>query len=440
MIARIQHPALARRQARGPPLGNPAARRRSLSALPLHFAIAMRARTILAERGVALPMALMTLALLTSLMLALAALSQTEPVIAANHLRGSQARMLAESGIEYAVWALANVLPSPLLGPSADPPLDGSTLIPLGPGGFTVLVAHHPDGDPSRRTITAVGWVPTNSLTDTRPKARRRVVTDAAAVRRLAPRAPCALCVRGALDIAGNISIAAANADPACGGDTRYGTFSRDATTVTGPVSISGGAGASAQNQPAAALDVVTLSPAALDALKTVAWRNGTYYGPGFPRGGTIRDSSATWAGRIVFDASLPLRDGVVFVDTTDGRNIGADAATFTTLASARLDTGAVAAGEVFRGWIVVNGSLEITAGLNLAGLLYSVDTFTYHTADPGRIDGLAVSLNVGNTAPARLETSGPGTITLTFDCARADAPGIIPRGFVLLPGTYREE
>ena len=37
------------------------------------------------ERGVALPMALMILLLLTTLMLAFAVLSQTEPVIAANH-------------------------------------------------------------------------------------------------------------------------------------------------------------------------------------------------------------------------------------------------------------------------------------------------------------------------------------------------------------------
>jgi hypothetical protein len=401
----------------------------------------MREPRIVAETGVALPMALMVLALLAALTLALAALSQTEPVIAANHQRGGQARLLAESGIEYAVWALANALPSPLPGPLADPPLDGGTLLPLGAGGFTVRVANHADGDPGRRTITAVGWVPTNSAADARPKARRQIVTDAAAVRRLGPRAPCALCVRGALDVAGNVSIAAGNADPACGGDTKYGTFTRDLTTLTGAVSVSGGAGSTAQGQPAAALDAVTLSPAALDALKTVAWRNGTYYGPGFPRGGTVRDGSSTWAGSLVFDAAHPLRDGVVFVDTTDGRNVEGDASGPTTLASVRLDTGAVAGSDgLFRGWIVVNGALEITAGLNLAGQIYVVDTFSYRAAEPGRIDGLVVSQNVRNTAPARLETSGAGTITLTFDCARADAAGIVPRGFVLIPGTYREE
>jgi hypothetical protein len=401
----------------------------------------MRKPEIVDEVGIALPMTLMTLALLTSLMLALAALSQTEPVIAANHLRGSHARALAESGVEYALWALASSLPSPLAGASAAAPFDGGTLVPFGPGGFTIHVANHVDGDPDHRTITAVGWVPTNSPTDVRPRARRQVAVDAAAIRRLGRPAPCALCVRGALDIAGNVSIAGRNTDPACGADTKYGTFTRDGTTLTGPVTVSGGAGASAQNQGTSGFEAVTLSPAALDALKTLAWRQGTYYGPGLPRGGIVPDGSATWTGRMVFDGSHPLRDGVVFVDTTDGRNIAGDASDSTTLALARLDTGAAAASDgVFRGWIVVNGSLEITAGLNISGLLYASEALSYRAADPGRIDGLAVSLNLSNTAAARLETSGAGTLTLTFDCAAADAATIVPHGFTLLPGTYHEE
>jgi hypothetical protein len=403
-------------------------------------AAAMREPELFDEIGVALPMALVTLALLTSLMLALAGLSQTEPVIAANHLRGSQARALAESGVDYALWALASSLPSPIPGTAASAPFDGGTLVALGPGGFTVRVASHADGDPDRRTITAVGWVPTNSVTDLRPRARRQIVTDAAALRRLGPHASCALCVRGALDIAGTVSIAARNTDPGCGADTKYGTFTRDATTLTGPVTVSGGAGASAQNQAAPEFEAVTLSPAALDALKTVAWRNGTYYGPGLPRGGTASDGSATWAGSMVFDASHPLRDGVVFVDTSDGGNVAVDASSFATLATVRVDPGAVVGEGVFRGWLIVNGSLDVTAGLNVRGLLYAVDALAYRTAAPARIDGLAVSLNLRNTTPTRLETSATGTITLAFDCAAADATGLVPRGFTLLPGTYREE
>src|SRR5688572_18876847 len=116
------------------------------------------------ERGVALPMAMITLVLLTTLMLAFAVLSQTEPVIAANQLRTTQARALAESGFELAVWGLTNSTdPAGLASPLASPPpapYNGTAFTTLsGIGGFTVLVANGPDAD-SRR-ITSVGWTPT---------------------------------------------------------------------------------------------------------------------------------------------------------------------------------------------------------------------------------------------------------------------------------------
>src|SRR5687767_1677857 len=108
------------------------------------------------ERGVALPMAMMTLLLLSSLMLAFAVLAQTEPIIASNQLRATQARALAESGLEHAVWALSegaiardNVPPLPVLAGSLDTPLpdpppapfDGVTFVVAGmTGGYTVAV------------------------------------------------------------------------------------------------------------------------------------------------------------------------------------------------------------------------------------------------------------------------------------------------------------
>jgi hypothetical protein len=396
------------------------------------------------ERGVALAMALMVLALLTTLMLALASVSRTEPVISANHLRGSQARTLAESGLEYALWALSNPthpagLPSPLPEVAA-PPFDGRTFLSLGPtGGFTVTVANDADADPHRRTISAVGWAPTNHLTDLRPKAHRKVAVDVVAVPRLGARAPCALCVRGPLTVAGNVAIDGSNRDPGCGDDTKYGTFTRDTTTVTGPVAISGGAGASAQHQAAAAFDPITLSPATLEALKTIAWRNGTYYGPGFPQGGTVSDGQATRGGQIVFDASNPLPDGVVFIDTTDGRNVGADPADLATLARARLGAGAFASDGVFRGWIVVNGSIEFAAGLHVQGLVYAVDGLAYQATGTGRIEGLAVSLNAREASGATIEAVGGGELAVRFDCGHATAAGLVPPGFLPIPGTYRE-
>ncbi len=402
---------------------------------------------LLDERGVALPMALITLALLTSLMLAFASLSQTEPIIAANHLRGSQARALAESGVERALWALANPsspggLPAPPPGDPAGAPFDGRTFIPFGSlGGFTVKVTNHADGDPNGRTVTAVGWMPTNSTTDARPKAHRKVTVDVVAIPRLGVRAPCALCVRGALHVTGNVAIDGRNRDPACGDDVKYGTFTRDTTAIAGGAVLSGGAGSSAQDRPAADFDAVTLSPAALDALKTLAWRNGTYYGPGFPRGGTVSDGRGSWSGRIAFDASTPLSDGVVFVDTTDGRNVQGDGRAATTLAEARLDASALTArGGLFRGWIVVNGSLEITGGASVRGLVYAVDAFSYQSTGAGRLEGLAVSMNVREAAAARVEAAGGGELAIAFDCAHAAGGGFVPRAFTPIPGTYRED
>ena len=76
------------------------------------------------ERGAALPLAAITLALLASLLIGLATMSATEPVIASNQLLSAQALTLAEAGIERALWAVQRPdapdgLPSPL--PNASP-------------------------------------------------------------------------------------------------------------------------------------------------------------------------------------------------------------------------------------------------------------------------------------------------------------------------------
>src|SRR5262245_19946271 len=105
------------------------------------------------QRGVALPMALLSLALLTTLMLAFAAMSQTEPVIAGNQLRVSQAHAQAESGVEHAIWALTagNVLPgdplpagtlaNPMPSSPAPTPFNGVFFTAMGStGGYTVQV------------------------------------------------------------------------------------------------------------------------------------------------------------------------------------------------------------------------------------------------------------------------------------------------------------
>jgi Tfp pilus assembly protein PilX len=70
------------------------------------------------ERGVALPMAMIVLVLLTTLMVAFALLARTEPVIAHNQQRTSQALAHAEAGFERAVWALSQGVIAPGTGAS----------------------------------------------------------------------------------------------------------------------------------------------------------------------------------------------------------------------------------------------------------------------------------------------------------------------------------
>ena len=97
----------------------------------------MRASSRLArdERGIALPMALLALLILATLVISFVLLATSEPLIATNQKLVAQARALAESGIERAIWALNNPtdpngVPNPLVGP-APAPYDGSAPIAL---------------------------------------------------------------------------------------------------------------------------------------------------------------------------------------------------------------------------------------------------------------------------------------------------------------------
>jgi hypothetical protein len=138
-----------------------------------------------------------------------------------------------------------------------------------------------------------------------------------------------------------------------------------------------------------------------------------------------------------VFDAARPLQDGIVFIDTTDGR---APPPGGGTLAAARLDAGAVAAPDgVFRGWIIVNGRLEITAPVHLRGLVHVADTLTYRAPGQGSLEGLVVALGAQQPA-VWLEALAGGALSLAFDCRHAGGAGAVPHGFALVPGTYREE
>src|SRR5713101_7836874 len=121
------------------------------------------------ERGVALPMALMCLLILSALIVAFSMMAASEPVLANNQLQVAQARAVAESGVERAIWALNNPanaagIPNP---PVYAAPYTGVTPVPVMVNGaqmgvFTVLVTTN-GVLTNARDIVATGWTPTNT-------------------------------------------------------------------------------------------------------------------------------------------------------------------------------------------------------------------------------------------------------------------------------------
>ena len=366
------------------------------------------------ERGAALPLAIVTLALLSSLILGLSVMSATEPTIAANQLRTAQARALAEAGIEQALWALTNPeapngLPDPLRD-TVPPPYDGSRLIvvmiggaPL--GGFRLAVVA--GAAQNERDVLSVGWAPTDDAGDTRPKAHQRITSTLWRLRAPAESAPCALCVRGDLEVTDQVTVDA-RVDARCG--SKRGAWSSGVVSVAPTAKVWGADGNDTPNedgdyvqaQPADAALAWNFTDADLLALKRLARARGSYY-----------------------------RGSVVFVDTASGAPI-TDATPAADLARAELRGGA------FRGWLVVAGSLEISGDARVRGLAYAQDGFAYRGAMPGGIEGQVVATGVRGGSTSLSRTGGGPA--LTFDCAAAaGSDGTVPRGWMLKAGSYRE-
>ena len=378
------------------------------------------------ERGAALPLAVLTLALLSSLILGLSLMSATEPTIAANQLLTAQARAVAEAGIERALWALAhpeapNGLPDPLPR-TVPPPYDGSRLIAVaageaGFGGFRLAIS--PGAVQNERSVLSVGWAPTDDAADPRPRAHQRIAGTLWRLRGPAESAPCALCVRGNLEITDDVAVDA-RADTGCGG--KQGAWASGEVTVASSARIWGADGNDAPNEPSdyaqaqpadAALGWI-FTGADLLALKRMARARGTYY-----------------RGSVLFDSSHPAPEGLLFVDTATGAPLtGSTPAA--QLARVELRGGAL------RGWLIVAGSLEISGDARVRGLAYAQDGFVYRGASPGGIEGQVVAAGLRGGS-ASLSRAGGGA-ALTFDCsAAAGGDGTLPRGWMLRAGSYHE-
>lgn len=413
------------------------------------------------ERGVALPMAMIVLVALSTLMVAFVVLAQTEPVIAHNQQRVAQARAHAEAGLERAVWALSQgVVPPPQGGaaeglpevlPTPTPsPYDGSVFILNGgTGGFLVSVTTpDPVGSPNQRQVTSTGWTPTNSNADTRTKAHRRIQATVERFPNFKFNTPCALCVKGDLGVGGN-ALVDATTDTTCG--NKKGSITAGQTDISGSASIKGADGNSTdnvlgsdylQNQTDPNLfNGITLDSGNFKMLRELAKKNGTYFGPGYPNGTAA--GSPAYAGSVQFNSSNKVKSGIVFIDTVSGNDIptnqslqnSADFASLSINGNPFLD------GD-FSGWIIVNGSLNISGNMKINGLVYAVNDLTYNGTGTGEIKGLAISQNIRDTTATAIssdDSTTTGNSRIKFNCNNLNPPSGAPIGFSLVPGTYRE-
>jgi Tfp pilus assembly protein PilX len=360
------------------------------------------------ERGVAMPVAMMALVLLVSLGLVFLTLGQSEPVVSVNHLRTAQARVLAEAGVERVVWALSNgALGVPATGVVAPSPYDGLQVLELttATGGFTVRVT---GVTATEVTVDAEGWT---------PRVGRPAVTgyDVNDTRTKAHRSPCALCVKGDLEVRGSAVIEARN-DTSCG--SKYGV------TASGSVCIGGGScngnsgaiygavdGNTTANQAGdfqsgvvpSAFDAMTLSTSQLDALRAMARAQGTYH-----------------SGHTTFNSSsqVPSGKSVVFVDGDVSMS------------------GNPYAGGSFTGWMIVMGSATVNGNGTLNGLLYAQNDVS-SSSGTNTINGLVISQNTSNASG--IDTSAGGNMTINFDCTYARGNNQLPRQWFMKPGSYRE-
>jgi Tfp pilus assembly protein PilX len=393
------------------------------------------------ERGIALPMAMLALLILATLVISFVLLATSEPLIATNQRLVAQARALAESGVERAIWALNNPtdphgVPNPLVGP-APAPYDGSAAIPLSVNGTyvgSVFVTITNGANANERNVASVGWAPSSSGSAT---ARQKIQATVYQFLFKSSPPPAALVARGVMNVDGHVGVDS-RSDLSCG--AKEGSWSTGATSVGGSADIYGADGNNTPNQSSGpgATDVkqfvgdsmvnpFLLKSGDLDSLKAMAKANGTYF-----------------SGAVTFGSGNQMPNGVIYVDTVSGQNIDANGPNTTApsdFASVTIQNGSAAdPSGTFSGMIVVAGSLNITGAVRVRGIVYAATTVTYSAAGSSQIDGAVISQNVRDTSSTTIDPSGGGNAAINFNCGYVSNPGgQMPQTFTVQPGSYRE-
>jgi hypothetical protein len=390
------------------------------------------ARRHRSDAGIALPMTLIVMALLTALTIAFLAFTSAEPVIASNQMANVQARAIAESGLERALWALSKGETTPgFAGALADPlpapvpaPYDGSTYLSVGVGEFQVTVVDGPGTN--ERTITARGYVPNH----TNPIAIKKIQTTVTHIK--IPTPPCAVCAGGEappgmstnIQIGGSASINAASVNGGsnyCPGVTpQSAAYSAGTINTNGTPNITGPSGGSGMltNQPASNFSGFLFSDDDFATLKKYAKQYGTYY-----------QGSQTW--------TSPPANGIIVVDTPSGNPLTSNSPDSDKSVVVDIH-GSWAQG--WSGWLVVAGSVWISGNAQLDGLVYAQNDVTLHGNGNGHVSGAVISTNRVDTQSTNIDTDDTGNAPVTYDCpAVRSGGGSVPINWFVKPGSFRE-
>jgi len=382
------------------------------------------------EAGIAVPMTLIVMGMITTLTVAVLAFTSTEPLIAGNQMASAQARAIAESGLERALWALTKGETNPgAAGALADPlpnpvpvPYDGSQYVAVGVGGFIVTVT---DGAAANeRNITAVGYVPDNVT----PIAIKKIQTTVTKVKFLDP--PCAVCAGGEqppgtstqIQVGGSASISASTAQGAqyCAGVTpTAAAYAQGPINTNGRPNITGPAGGSdvAPNQPNSSFSGFQFSDGDIAMLKSLAKQNGTYY-----------QGSQQW--------TSPPPNGIVFVDTPSG-NVLTNSSPSSDLITVNV-RGNWSSG--WNGWLVVAGTIDVSGNITMNGLIYAQNDVSLRGAGGGSITGAVISTNRVDAASTNVDTDDIGNAPITYNCPSVrNGGGTIPQSWFVKSGTYKE-
>jgi hypothetical protein len=402
------------------------------------------------ERGIAFPMAMIVMAILTSLMIAFAVLATSETQLASNQMASVQARGLAESGVERALWAMTQgeagsppsgslvldaiySLPSPV--PS---PYDGSTFVAVNDpvlgspiGGFKVTVAN--GSVANEKVVTAIGYVP-DAIN---PIATKKITVVVTRLKWIDP--VCGLCAGGenppdtvtSVQVGGSATVNASQSAQGTAPPGQYCTGSHPVTPIaavasSGTVDLNGTpdlyapTGGSASQQGTVFPTGMILTDSDILTLKALAKASGP---------GHYLQGNQTW--------NDPPPNGLIFVDTPSGQPL-----TNSSPSSDMLEvhiSGNWSSG--WSGWLVVAGDVRIQGQISMSGLIYAQNDVTLHGTGNGAIQGAVVSTNrVDNPSTSVIDATDIGNAPISYNCRYVrNGGGQLSQNWFVKPGSYRE-